>query len=418
MIHVEALHGGVGLAGADGLDRCGVVGYAVDAHLFAFDVGVEEAHVHGAVGLDLVAVLVEQGHVDGRSALEGLALVLDLLGHGVDDVLALDRSGLHRRALGQHARGGGDLHEHVAGGGVALERGIAHVGLDLDDVLVLDGVFDIVACSVLSGLDLRVGGYGGGGGVLGRGGFGFRGLGFHFDGEVAGHEVGGDLVLAGLLVGGQLGLGTVDDGLHLVNFIARVGVGGERQLLVQRRVEGREGRFEVLVQVLDVRVLEVQADDGHTGLGDGQVGRGRGRLDGGRGRLALDGCGRLLGRRGRLGVARLSGFGSLVAGGVVQRVLRRGGLGRSVPLRRVRERREVAQGERHHHGHEDGQRLALERVLRVAKFLKHAHTYHRILVGAPIWRRPPFLEVTCIRFAHTFSGMLACVLDVVGRALQ
>ena len=339
MIHVEALHGGVGLAGADGLDRCGVVGYAVDAHLFAFDVGVEEAHVHGAVGLDLVAVLVEQGHVDGRSALEGLALVLDLLGHGVDDVLALDRSGLHRRALGQHARGGGDLHEHVAGGGVALERGIAHVGLDLDDVLVPGGVFDVVACSVLSGLDLRVGGYGGGGGVLGRGGFGFRGLGFHFDGEVAGHLVGGDLVLAGLLVGGQLGLGAARDGLHLVDLVARVGVGGERQLLVQRRVEGSEGRLEVLVQVLDVRVLEAQADDGHAGLGDGQVGRGRGRLDGGRGRLALDGRGRRLDRRGRLGFARLRGFGSFAVGGVARRVggLRRGGVGRRIPFGRVRE---------------------------------------------------------------------------------
>ena len=84
VLDVEGLDVDLGLAGVDLGHGRSVVGHMVDGHVLALEVRVEEADVHLAVGLDLPAVL-DEGHVDGLVAVEGLAL----LGHGLLDGLAV-----------------------------------------------------------------------------------------------------------------------------------------------------------------------------------------------------------------------------------------------------------------------------------------------------------------------------------------
>ena len=132
VIHVEALHVGIGLTCADRLDVRGVVGHAVHAHLVAVEVRVEEAHVHGSLGLNGVSVLVEQRHVDSHGILEHLALILDGLGHGLDDIVAFNLRRLDRRAFGQNAFAGGHFDDDAVDKGIALEGGAAHIGNDFN----------------------------------------------------------------------------------------------------------------------------------------------------------------------------------------------------------------------------------------------------------------------------------------------
>ena len=121
VLDVEGLDVGLGLAGVDLGHGRGVIGHVVDGHVLAFEVRIEEADVHLAVGLDLLAVL-DEGHVDGLVAVESLAL----LGHGFFDSLA---HGAVAHALGVNLGPGGDdagfgghLHGDAADVGVALER--------------------------------------------------------------------------------------------------------------------------------------------------------------------------------------------------------------------------------------------------------------------------------------------------------
>ena len=121
VLNVEGLDVGLGLAGVDLGHGRGVVGHMVDGHVLALQVRVEEADVHLAVGLDLLAVL-DEGHVDGLVAVEGLAL----LGHGLFDGLAhgavAHALGVNLSPCGDNAGFGGHLHGDVADVGVTLER--------------------------------------------------------------------------------------------------------------------------------------------------------------------------------------------------------------------------------------------------------------------------------------------------------
>ena len=125
VVDVEALDVGAGLACGDCLNAGGVVGHAVHAHGLALaHAGVEEAHAHGAVGLNGVAVLVDERDVESHGTFERATLLLDGTGHGGGDVGAVHGLSQHARTLGQGTLGGRHLHGDVARVGVAEESGI------------------------------------------------------------------------------------------------------------------------------------------------------------------------------------------------------------------------------------------------------------------------------------------------------
>ena len=156
MVDVEALDVGAGLTCGDCLNAGGVVGHAVHAHGLALThAGVEEAHAHGAVGLNGVAVLVDERDVEGHGAFERATLLLDGTGHGGGDVGAMHRLSQHARAFRQRALGGRHLHGDVARMGVTEKSGIRR--------LLGFGSRGRLCCRLL-------GGSGFGSGLLGRGG--------------------------------------------------------------------------------------------------------------------------------------------------------------------------------------------------------------------------------------------------------
>ena len=125
MVDVEALDVGAGLTCGDCLNAGGVVGHAVHAHGLALThAGVEEAHAHGAVGLNGVAVLIDERDVEGHGAFERATLLLDGASHGGGDVGAVHGLGQHARTLGQSALGSRHLHGDVARMGVTEKSGI------------------------------------------------------------------------------------------------------------------------------------------------------------------------------------------------------------------------------------------------------------------------------------------------------
>ena len=125
VVDVEALDVGAGLACGDCLNAGGVVGHAVHTHGLALaHAGVEEAHAHGAVGLNGVAILVDERDIESHGAFKRATLLLDDTGHGGSDVGAVHGLGQHARTLGQSALGGRHLHGDVARVGVAEESGI------------------------------------------------------------------------------------------------------------------------------------------------------------------------------------------------------------------------------------------------------------------------------------------------------
>ena len=125
MVDVEALDVGAGLACGDCLNAGGVVGHAVHAHGLALaHAGVEEAHAHGAVGLNGVAILVDERDVESHGAFERATLLLDGASHGGGDVGAVHGLGQHARAFGQSTLRSRHLHGDVAGVGVAEESGV------------------------------------------------------------------------------------------------------------------------------------------------------------------------------------------------------------------------------------------------------------------------------------------------------
>ena len=125
VVDVEALDVGAGLTCRDCLNAGGVVGHAVHAHGLALThAGIEEAHAHGAVGLNSVAVLVDERDVEGHGAFERATLLLDGASHGGSDIGAMHSLGQHARALGQRALGGRHLHGDVAGVGIAEKSGV------------------------------------------------------------------------------------------------------------------------------------------------------------------------------------------------------------------------------------------------------------------------------------------------------
>ena len=157
VLHHHALEVGAGLGGGNLLHGGGVVGHAVDAHLLAsVHAGVEEAHMHGVVGLDDVALRVEQRDIDGHGILDRAALALNDLRHGVDDVLPAHGHGLHTGSLRQHALAGSHLDGDAASLRVAGERRIGRllgiVGRGRDS--------DVGAGLAVCGLGSRVGGIG------------------------------------------------------------------------------------------------------------------------------------------------------------------------------------------------------------------------------------------------------------------
>ena len=125
VVDVEALDVGAGLACGDCLNAGGVVGHAVHAHGLALaHAGVEEAHAHGAVGLNGIAILVDERDIESHGAFKRAPLPLDDTGHGGSDVSAVHGLGQHARTLGQSTLGGRHLHGDVARVGVAEESGV------------------------------------------------------------------------------------------------------------------------------------------------------------------------------------------------------------------------------------------------------------------------------------------------------
>ena len=209
VIDVKALDVGAGLACGDCLNAGSVVGHAVHAHGLALaHAGVEEAHAHGAVGLNGVAVLVDECDVESHSTFERATLLLDDTGHGGGDVGAVHSLSQHARTLGQGALGGRHLHGDVARVGVAEESGVCGLlglgrncglfgrrrlccrllsgsGLDCG-LLSGSGRGRLLGCGLLSGICLNrrlLRGSGLGGGLLGRSRLGCRLLGRGFSGS-------------------------------------------------------------------------------------------------------------------------------------------------------------------------------------------------------------------------------------------
>ena len=199
VVDVEALDVGAGLACGDGLDARGVVGHAVHAHGLAFaHAGVEEAHAHGAVGLNGVAVLVDERDVESHGAFKRATLLLDDTGHGGGDVGAVHSLSQHARTLGQGALGGRHLHGDVAGVGIAEESGICGLlglggncgllsGSGLNRGLLSgSGRGRLLGCGLLGGICLNrrlLRRSGLGGGLLGRSRLDCRLLGRGFSGS-------------------------------------------------------------------------------------------------------------------------------------------------------------------------------------------------------------------------------------------
>ena len=256
VVDVETLDVGAGLTCRDCLNAGGVVGHAVHAHGLALThAGVEEAHAHGAVGLNSVAVLVNERDVKSHGAFERATLLLDGTSHGGGDVGAMHRLSQHARAFRQRALGGRHLHGDVAGVGIAEKSGIRRLlGL---------GSRGRLCCRLLGGSGLDCG-------LLGRCRCGRLGGG------------------CGLLSGSGLDCGLLS-GCGLLGrrgLLSGCGLLGRRGLLSRRGLDG--GLLDR--SRLDRRLLSCRFD-GSRGLLDGS--RLSRRLDN-RGRL---GC-RLLGRRG------------------------------------------------------------------------------------------------------------------------
>ena len=441
VVDIEALDGGVRLAGANGLHGGGVVGDAIHVNRAVAHIAVEEADVDRTIRLDNVAVGTKQGHIDGYGVLHNLAVLLDDVGNGVDDILAVHLVGADGRALREHALAGGHLDDDVPNVGVALVGGAAHVSNNLFGVEHLGrggrcALSGVVGHRLLRG-GLVLGGLGcplGLGGLLLGGDLGLRrsllsrsllcldGLGRDDDLLAVGQVRGGDGVLAGLVASIQHGL-AVADGRDLLAVI-----GGNRELEVGSvgNVNGlgvRLGRDVLLGAILSL-VGQLGAADLYV-EGDGGVGLLGGSLSGG---LGLGGVlddllgsrrgvgGLLLGRLGvrgrlvRLGGRGLGGRGVL-RGLVGRDVLGAGrcvGTGRlvgagAVGQHRVRNHRPVASkalgdalgyrldiGGLHHHGDgEDGHECDLPPLHRLAPrgvvaLAPLTHTNHHSLVpGAP-----------------------------------
>ena len=154
VVDVEALDVGTGLACGDCLNAGGVVGHAVHTHGLALaHAGVEEAHAHGAVGLNGVAILVDERDIESHGAFKRAPLLLDDTGHGGSDVSAVHGLGQHARTLGQSTLGGRHLHGDVARVGVAEESGVCGL-LGLGGGLFGRGG---LCCRLLSGSGLDCG---------------------------------------------------------------------------------------------------------------------------------------------------------------------------------------------------------------------------------------------------------------------
>ena len=434
VIDVEALDGGVRLTGANCLDGGRIVGDAIHVDRAVAHVAVEEANVDRTIGLDDVAVGTKQSHVDGYGVLHNLAVLLDDVGDGVDDVLAVHLVGADGRTLREHALGCGHLDDDVANVGIALVGRAAHVSNNFLGVehlgfrgrCVLGGavghrllrgglVLDGLGCLLGRGGHLLGGDLGLRRSLLSGGLLGRDGLGRDDDLLAVGQVRGGDGVLAGL-VSGQHGL-AVADGRDLLAL-----VGGNRKLEVESvgNVNGlgvRLGR-DVLLGAILSRVGQLGAADLYV-EGDGGVGLLGGSLSGS---LGLGGVlDDLLGSRGGVGglllghlgfrgrLVRLGGRG-LGGRGVLRSLVGRDVLGAgrrvgagAVGRHRVRNHRPVtgkalgdALGYRldigglHHHGDgEDGHECDLPPLHRLAPrgvvtLAPLTHTNHHSLVpGAP-----------------------------------
>ena len=221
VIDVEALDVGAGLACGDCLNAGGVVGHAVHAHGLALaHAGVEEAHAHGAVGLDGVAVLVDECDIESHSTFERATLLLDGTGHGGGDVGAVHGLSQHARTLGQGALGGRHLHGDVARVGVAEESGICGL-LGLGRSCRLLGRRRL-CCGLLSGSGFN------------------RGL---LSGSGRGRLLGGGLLgRCGRLLGGsRLGGGLLGRGFSGCRRLGRGLLGGSRGLLGRSGLNCRLG---------------------------------------------------------------------------------------------------------------------------------------------------------------------------------
>ena len=370
MVDIEALDGGVGLTGADGFHGGRVVADAVDAHFVTFDVAVEEAHVHGTFGLNLVTVGIEQRHVDGHGVLEHLALALNLFGHSINDVLTINLHSLDGGAFGEDAFGGRHFDGGAAHGGVAFERGAAHIGLNLDDLVIcgrcLNGglvgniggrLVALRGLGVFGCFDLGVARDGPRfhGGLIGGNGLCRRG---HNQGAV--HVLGcdgGDAVLGG---DGHVRVRSVlrGDGFQLE---AGVGAGRELQLFVQLGGEGFTGKHLVLHGHVGVLHLER-----HHGLVDG---RGHERLRRRSRRSVRVGC------VGCGGVgAVLHGFAHRLLIGGIDGLLGSGFVGGGLFALVAGECKDVRHRHDEHHRHEDSNELAFKRVFQIKHSLQHMIT--------------------------------------------
>ena len=300
VVDVETLDGGVRLAGANCLNGGGIIGNAIHVDRAVAHVAVEETDVHCALGLDDAAVGPNQRHVNSDGVLHNLAVLLDDVGNGVDNILTVHLVGANSRTLGKHALGCGHLDDNVANVGIALVGRAAHVSNNILRVEHLGfGGRCVLSSRIGRPLVANLGS------ILRRG---FLALGqslalnrarLDLHRQPIGDVLGGDGVFAVLVGGDRVALDAVDEGLDRGNLHALGGSSRELQFFVCGNVD-RVGVVVNLVPVL--------------GKGDGGA-VSQNQLDGSK-LILLDRRRRLRARIGRrLGLGAQNRVGRGVRGG-------------------------------------------------------------------------------------------------------
>ena len=266
MVHIEALNLTVRLTCADRLNLRGVIGYAVHAHLVAFEVRIEEAHVHRSLGLDDAAVFAEQRDVDGHGILEHLALILDGLGHSFDYFGTLDFRCLDRGAFGQNAFACGHFDDDVVNVRVSLENRAVYIGCHFDGFSRLGGFglpalhLSFVACDYHG---VRRDGIGS---VAGSVALGTRFGGFDSDSERTRYQSGIKNITPPPVFLNNRFL-AVNNGLYGCDFVALVGVNLQIEFFVGGNIECFGGGRYRLIEKYKVCILEIELDSSNIGVG-------------------------------------------------------------------------------------------------------------------------------------------------------
>ena len=257
------------MTSVDLLNSGSIVSHTIDIDIAIAEARIEEADVDCTLGLNHVACRAEQRHIDGNGIVDHVALLLNYSGDSIEHVLTIYLICLDCRALGHDTLASSHLDDDIAHVGVALKRGTAHIGNDVRflklayfrAILRHYGVDHrgIPGCLLLALVGSRLLGLPRGviGSRLVRGG-NLRGL----DGnrQAVVHGVGGNRVRAGL-VGGHIGVRTVDGVEHAARLEAVVGSHGELDLGLGREIDRILVLGDRLLGAVRVGVLERRVRD-------------------------------------------------------------------------------------------------------------------------------------------------------------